>query len=325
MRKEDLKEEAIRRDNSEKILYLIIGVICGGAVMLMFYPERIAKLKNGEEVAVKVGKENITADDFYEGFKDTYSVNELIEKVDNIILYDKYTLTTEDINNINTSADNYIAQYEQYYGMNEEEFLTQAGYDTKEDFVKYLELDYLRNKYYKDYIKDNISNEELENYYNSNVYGLIHTEHILVQTQTENAKDVATEILDKLTSGASWEDLKTEYKDKTTQEQVDVEFDSNLEEAYKTAAENLKDGEYSKALVTTSYGYHIIYRVSSEEKEDLKTLKDRIKSAILKVKESQDSKLFEKTMIQMRKDEGMEIKDTLIKKAYDKYLKAYES
>ena len=43
---------------------------------------------------------------------------------------------------------------------------------------------------------------------------------------------------------------------------------------------NLKDGEYSKEPVKTSYGYHIVYRIDQKEKPALEDIKDQIKEEI---------------------------------------------
>jgi len=145
-------------------------------------------------------------------------------------------------------------------------FLERSGFESKEDFREYLELDYKRNKYYEEYMLGSITDDEVNSYYNDNVFGTINTEHILVQSEKSNAEEKAQEILDKLKNGASWGDLKNEYKNDIITEVVPIDFDSNLESAYKTEAENLKNESYSSSLVKTAYGYHIVYRIKNDEK-----------------------------------------------------------
>ena len=172
-----------------------------------------------------------------------------------------------------------------------------------------------------------ITDDEVNDYYNSKVYGTISTEHILVKNDTmsdEEASSKATEILDKLKNGASWEDLKNEYKNVIITENVNVEFDSNLESSYKMEAVKLSDGSYSSSLVKTSYGYHIIYRKSTTEKQSLKEVTTRIKNILSEVKQEEDSNLYAKTLIEMRKEAGMDIKDTEIKSIYDYYVSTIE-
>jgi len=175
--------------------------------------------------------------------------------------------------------------------MSEEEFIKANNFETKDDFIKYLELDYKRNKYFQENVS---TEEEVEKYYNEKVYGAINTEHILVRTSTsmsdEDASNLANEILDKLKNGTSWEDLKSEYSSRIITENVKVEFDSELEANYKTEAERLSENSYSTSLVKTSYGYHIIYKKSIEEKNSLEEVKSRIQSILATEKQEENER-----------------------------------
>ena len=46
---------------------IIIGLVVGVLVMYIFWPKRIAKLENGEEVSITVKDKTITADSLYSG------------------------------------------------------------------------------------------------------------------------------------------------------------------------------------------------------------------------------------------------------------------
>lgn len=308
----------------EGVITFSIGLVLGLIIMMFFFPDRIAELKNGEQVAVTVGKENITANELYDRLKEVNSMSVVLEKVDRIILEDMYTLTESDKSSIESTAQTYINNAQQTYNMTEEEFLKSNNFDNKEEFLKYLELDYMRSTYFKEYAS---TNEEVEKYYNESVHGTINTEHILVKTESmsdEDASSKANEILDKLKNGTSWDDLKNEYRDVITTESVPVDFDSNLESSYKTASQRLSDGSFSDSLVKTSYGYHIIYRKSTEEKPTLDTVKSRVQSILASQKQESDSNIYGKVLIEMRKNAGMEIKDTEIKEIYDYYVKTLE-
>lgn len=321
-------KEKIKNIKKEQIIIFVVGLLIGLLTMVIFYPDRIAKLKNGEEVAITIGKNNITADTVYKDLKERNAISTLLELIDKTILESKYELTEEDYNSIDTTATNYISSYTSYYQITEEEFLKQNGFENKDEFKKYLELDYMRNKAFQEYLNNEMTEEELNDYYNNKTFGTINTQHILVKTSTsvsdEDAKAKIDEILNKLKNGTSWDDLKKEYKDDITTEDVPVNFDSNLESAYMYEAKNLKDGEYSSSPIKTSYGYHILYRISSEEKPDFKTFEERIRTMIITEKTSEDSKLYEKTLIKIREEAKTEIKDTELKSAYDEYTKEYK-
>ncbi len=321
-------KEYIKKIKKEEIIALIVGLLIGIIIMLIFYPERIAELKNKEQVAITIGKDKITADEIYDNFKNNYgmAMNGLIEVIDKNILYEKYELTDADNEEIANYADTTISNYVSNYGITEEEFLKQSGYETKEEFTKYIELDYLRNKYYKEYMATQFTDEEINDYYDQNIFGPISAEHILVEITEDvpdaDAKALAQEILDKLLSGTSWDSLKEEYTYVIHTEDLTINYDSNIESTFLSAVKNLQDGEYSKSLVKTSYGYHIIYRKSSEEKPKLKTVKDDIITALTRQKETEDEKLYQKAMLKMREEAKLEIKDTYLKDVYKKYEKS---
>ena len=298
----------------------VVGILIGILVMLIFWPERIAELKDKEQVAITVDGKNITADSIYKGMKNKYSANEIVEQVDRIILDKKYTITDDDLEEIKKNAENYYSTYQSYYNITKEEFLKQNNFDSEDDFLKYLELDYKRNKLVNEYMETSVTDKEIEEYYNDKYFTPFKVEHILVKTKdNDNAKTDAEEILKYLKKN-SWEDTKTKYKDKITTENFDVEFDSSLEENFVKAAKKLKDGKYTTSLVETSYGYHIIYRVETNDKEKLSSVKDRIVASIVANKKEDDTNYYQKTLIIMRKEAGMEIKDTELKKVYNNFV-----
>lgn len=321
-------KEKISRLNKQELLRMLSTFILGVLLMLLFYPDRIAKLENGEEVAIKIGDKNITADAMYTKLKEKYAIYELLDIVDSNILYDMYELTEEDNEEIENRADNYIRYYEENYNISEEEFLENNGFANLNEFKKYLELDHLRKKYYDEYLTKQISEEEIEDYYDEEVFAPFNVEHILVKISNdvtdEDAKEKAQEILDRLDDGEDWEDLKEEYEDEIITEAFEVDFDSNLEDEFKTTAIKLKDGKYSTSLVKTNYGYHIIYRVETLETPEYDEVKERILEVLKNKYAKENENVYEKSMIIMREEAKMEIKDTELNEVYKKYTKDYD-
>ena len=136
----------IKNIKKEQIIIFVLGLIIGITIMLILYPKRIAKLKNGEEVAMNVAKTKITADKVYETLKEKNALNSIIEVIDKTILDKKYELSDEDYKTIDETAKNYIQTYNTYYNMTEEEFLSKNGFANYDEFKSYLELDYKRTK-----------------------------------------------------------------------------------------------------------------------------------------------------------------------------------
>ncbi len=322
----NLKEKILK--NKEELIRILGAFILGILLMLLFYPDRIAKLENGEEVAIEIGGKTITADTLYIELKEKYAIYEILDIIDSTILYDMYELTDEDNEIIENRADTYISYYEENYNISEEEFLENNGFANIDEFKKYLELDHLRKKYYEEYLIKQISEEEIKDYYDEEVFAPFNVEHILVKITDEvtdsDAKEKAQEILDKLDEGEDWENLKEEYEDEIITESFEVAFDSNLEEEFKNAAIKLKDGKYTTSLVKTSYGYHIIYRVETLEIPDYDEIKERILDVLTSKLEDENENLYEKTMIYMREEAKMDIKDTELSEVYKRYTKDYD-
>ena len=56
-------------------------------VVILIWPDRIAKLENGLEPVASIDGLTVTAEDLYEDMKEIYSVNNLLDIIDNKILY----------------------------------------------------------------------------------------------------------------------------------------------------------------------------------------------------------------------------------------------
>lgn len=87
---------------------------------------------------------------------------------------------------------------------------------------------------------------------------------------------------------------------------------------------NLKDGEYSKEPVKTSYGYHIVYRIDQKEKPALEDIKDQIKEEIADEKISNDKNLYYVVLDKMRENANLKFEDTVLKDKYDNYMSQYK-
>ena len=86
------------------------------------------------------------------------------------------------------------------------------------------------------------------------------------------------------------------------------------------AARKLNDGEYSKEIITTSLGYHVIFRESSSEKPSLEDKKDEITETLANEKLSDDQTLQVTALDELRKEYGMTINDTDIADKYSAYI-----
>lgn len=322
--KERLLKGVNKLEENRKMIYAFVGgALLVTLITFIIWPDRIATLKDGTQPVATIDGKNFTADFLYEKMKDKYSISYLLDYIDDEILSKKYKENEDMISEVEKSADEYLSYYKQY-GYTEESFLAQNGFANKEAFINYLKIDYRRKLYHEDYLKSQISDKDIQKYYDEKVQGDINTQHILVKISDkvtdEDAKKKAEEIIKKLNDGTSWEDVIKEYKDAITFEDLKyVAFNANYESAFKEALLKLENDSYSKEPVKTSYGYHIIHRFDQKEKAKLEDLKDTIIETISKEMDEADPKLYNKNMIKMREEAKLEFPDTVIGDKYKIY------
>lgn len=319
-------------DKYRLAIYGVIGgVLATILVVILIWPDRIAKLENGLEPIASIDGLTVTAEDLYEDMKEIYSVSNLLDIIDNKILEEKYPETDEMNTELNDQAESYYNMYKQYYGYSKEEFLTRNGFGSERAFIEYLRLQYRRTQYTDDYIKEQITDKEIEKYYEDKVYGDINTKHILVKVSSsatdeekKKAENLAKEIITKLNEGKSFDEVKDEYKDKITYEELGYKaYNASLESAYMEAMQKLENNSYTKEPVQTSYGYHVIYRIDQKEKPALKDVKEEIITSLVSEHKSEDTSVQYKALEKMREDAKLKFTDTVLEKKYETYKSQY--
>lgn len=319
-------------DKYRLAIYGVIGgVLATVLVVILIWPDRIAKLENGLEPVASIDGLTVTAEDLYEDMKEIYSVNNLLDIIDNKILEEKYPETDEMNTELNDQAENYYNMYNQYYGYSKEEFLTKSGFGSERAFIEYLRLQYRRTQYTDDYIKEQITDKEIEKYYEDKVYGDINTKHILVKVSSsatdeekKEAENLAKEIITKLNEGKSFDEVKDEYKNKITYEELGYKaYNASLESAYMEAMQKLENNSYTKEPVQTSYGYHVIYRIDQKEKPSLEDVKEEIITSLVSEHKSEDTSVQYKALEKMREDAKLKFTDTVLEKKYETYKSQY--
>ena len=320
-------------DKYRLVIYGAVGgILITVLVVVIIWPDRIATLKDGTQPVAEIDGYTVTANDLYEDMKDVYSISSLLDKIDNKILEKKYPETDEMNDELKQQAESYYSAYKQYYKMDKENFLSNNGFGSEKAFLEYLRLQYRRNKYAEDYIKTLISDKEVEKYYEDKVYGDINTKHILVKVDSsasdedkKKAEDLAKEIISKLNNGKSFDDVKEEYKDQITYEELGYKsYNANLESAYMEAMQKLENNSYSKEPVKTSYGYHVIYRIDQKEKPALEDVKEEIIDSLVSEKKSEDKNISYVALDKMREESGLKFSDTVLEKKYNTYMSQYK-
>ncbi|MBR1413956.1 MAG: peptidylprolyl isomerase [Bacilli bacterium] len=317
--------------NKMSIICAVVGLVVGLGIMALFIPERIAETKKGEQIVVEVGKENITADGLYTKLKENSGLTVLLQEIDKTILNKKYKLTDDQKEEVEKQAKNYFDMYKQYYGYTEKQFLEANNFDDKNAFIEYLQYQYRTNLYYQEYLESKITDDDIKDYYDKNVYGDVKTKYIAVaktsddETANKKEKELADEILKKINKGTSYDDIVKEYKDKITSKDLDyVAWNStDVDSTYLTKLKDMKDKTNSK-VVETSYGYTIIFREGSKDKAKLKDAKKDVIEAIKNKMNSEDDNLYNKAFIKLREDNKVKFYDTELQKEYKDFCKQFE-
>lgn len=298
---------------------------------------KVAELKNGEQVVGKLDGKTITADELYKELKSKGGSTTFINMVDEYIA-NKEIKTDDSIKNeANSQLEQLKLQYESM-GQNFDDVIKSSGYNSEDDLLDDLILDVKKQKVVKNHIKENIKDDEINDYYEKNIEGEITARHILIipdvnddmsdeekTKEKEKAKEKAEKLIKELNDGKDFKELaKKESEDEGSKENggliENITKDSVVEPFYN-AVKELKDGEYTKEPVESSYGYHIILRESQKEKPKLEEVEDDILEKIVEEKLSSDENIYSTTWEEIRKKYKLDIQDSEIKKGYNDSLK----
>lgn len=276
----------------------------------------------------------ITQKTLYNEMKKNYSIELLLNDIDAKILNKKYKLDEDEISELKETADYYIAQYAQY-GYSEEEFLSKNGFESYDDLIDYLGMDYKRTLYVYDSIEEQLEDGAVQKYYDKNAFGKVNTKHILVKTSDDMddaaAQNLANEIINKLNNGEEFDTLAKEYTANYSANVVSEELGNmgafdNLDEAYVEGMKELEINQYSQTPVKSSFGYHIIYCIDKTEKTDKISNHDKmsiIDTLATQANMTLDDTVYYKALIQMREDEGFIFFDKELRTKYEEYCAKY--
>ena len=292
------------------------------------------KLTNGENAVVTFNEGGISSEELYKSLKKSYGAEKLMNLIDTKLLGEKYKTDAsekayvnqavktakESAKKLNADFDLYL-QY--YYGLSSES-----------EFRDYLSLSYKRNLWVQDYAEEEVTEKQIQQYYDEEVVGDIEASHILITVNTkenateeekkeaeQKAYDKAKEVIEKLKKGEDFSKLAKEYsKDSTTSDKGGslgkINTGDYADEVFETL-KNLKDGSYSTSPVKSSNGYHILYRKSQDKKPELNDeLTEKIKTTIGS-EIAKESGFSVKALKALREKNEMKILDTDLNKDFE--------
>lgn len=287
------------------------------------------------KTAVSLKGIKITATDYYNEIKKS-NISKLVDMIDHQLFDEKYESNDEEdqaveeqINQLKQSYSDdttFQSVIQQYFGVNSE--------DELEDMLR---LEYKRNVAVEDFVADNLTDKEIEDYYDQNIIGDIKASHILItpdvdsdatdeeKEKAENkAKKEAERIIKKLDEGEDFAKLAKKYSDDeaTAKNGGDLDYfnTDDMDENFMDAVKKLDNDEYTKEPVKTQYGYHIILKVDQKEKPKLKEVKDSIKETLANNKLNNNSTLHYETLMDIREENNIKWNDDELEKQYNELM-----
>ena len=334
--KEKKQSKIVKWFNNLTLEQIIIGGVVIIAILLIILicvSTKNTKTKNGDDIVVSVDGKTITADDLYEELKKQGGQSTAINMIDEYILDKEYETTDE----MEESAEATIENYKSTYGDSYQSFLEYNGISDDAQLKELLIKNSKLTSATEDYIKDNLTDKEMKDYYENYIVGDISAKHILIsyeedetltdeenEAKKEEAKKKAEEIIEKLKNGEDFSELAKEYSDDegTKENGGDLGYfnTGDMVEAFETAAYALDVNEYTTEPVETEYGYHIIMKIGQKDKPTYEKSKDTIKEKLVEQKKDEDSTISVKAMIALREKYNLKIKDKTIKSDYNSYI-----
>ena len=323
-------------------------LILGVCSLLLCGCGKIPTLSNGDEAVVTFKEdEMISANDFYEEIKNSFGLDTLLNMIDKHIFEAEFP---DEMENGEAYAEAAIDQLRTNYETEEEllQALQYYGYQTVEAYQNFVYISYMQNVAIEAYVKNNITEEELQDYYDNDVYPDMTISHILItpdvtddmsdeeKEEAENtAKEQIENIIDELNEAkdngedieSTFAKLAKEYsEDDDTKDdggnlgEINIgSLDSNYDELIK-AANSLKDGEYSTEVITTELGYHVILKTKTGEKASYDDSVDTMKDAITEDKLNSDQSLMVDAIRYYRDLYELDIVDSELDNQYSIYM-----
>lgn len=324
------------------VLLILIGCVISACYFKFIkYGKHSTKLQDGKEVVASIDGFSVTADDVYAELKGQYGVSVVINKIDDAIADQEIKDNKDAEEYANNQIKAIKAQYKQA-NLNFEEALAGSGYKDEETLKKAIISDYKKNIVLTNFIKDSLTDSEINKYYDENISGEMTVRHILVkpvvtdgmtEEEQKNAEEEAfqkaSDLINQLNNGADFETLAKENSDDVgtaSQGGLLANFTkTGVVSEFYNASKELNDGEYTKEPVKTTYGYHVILKVSENEKPKLDSVIDDIKEKLASTKLQENQSLSVTGWDDIRKKHNISFNDSAIQDAYNKVMNQYKN
>lgn len=329
-------------NNTPFAVSLCVIVILVAILIFTLCIKKVPKTSKGEDIVAKLNGKNITANELYDALRESNGTDTLINLVDTYIANKEVKITDEDKDYAKEVVD-YYKDYADYYGTDLNTFIANylgiPGVTNEDEFFDYVLEDYKKTLAVKKFIADEAKEDDLKDYYKNNYSDKLTAKHILIEVDkdAEDQDKADKEALEKAKSLI--EELNKTDKDKLVEKFEELAKNNSadtatyanggliedftktsVEESFFNAANELKDNEYTAEPVKTSYGYHIILKVSSKPVEKYEDVKDEVKDKYAESLLTNDNNLRITKWDELRKQYKLSIQDDFIKDTYNKTI-----
>ena len=335
--KKGIKQNSLM-NNTPFVAACCIIILLVAVLIFTLCTKRVPLTSKGEEIVATIKGKKVTADELYLSLKDAGGKDQLLSIIDEYIADKEVTITEEDEEYVKEIVDYYV-EYAEYYETDLATFLANyvgiPGISTEKEFSEFVLKDYKKTLTVQKYIGEKAEEKDLKEYYKENFSDTLTAKHILIEVDKEaedaekadeEAYERAVKLIQKLNNTDSkkldkkFEELAEKNSDDTGTYAngglVENFKKSEVEKEFYEAAYKLKDGEYTKEPIKTTYGYHIILKVSSTPVEKYEDIVADVKKAYAETQLTNDSTLLALKWEELRNEYKLSIKDDLIKKAY---------
>lgn len=223
--------------------------------------------------------------------EDNYLNRGFVNNVDKILLENKYPSKVKEAKE---KTEDYINFIKNNYDEEtiQENLLNAGDYANLEEYKNSYYLNIMQQFFILDYAKKQISNAEMNNYYNNKIIGDIEISFILISYGTNNeekelAKNKVKKIMSELDRSNN---LKTDFAKLAKEYSEDKEtalkggyggfinYGTYSNDEIISQAEILENNNYS--YFEGEYGYFFIYKMSQKEKSKIEEVEDKIREKL---------------------------------------------
>lgn len=268
----------------KKYLYICLAI----CLLVVTGCGTIPTLQNGEELVASIDGKEISVEDLYQELKRKQGTSVIVDMVDSFIA-DK---EIPDSDELRQRAEGEVEMYRFNYesdGQNFEYVLLNSGFESVEDFTNYLVATYKKDEVLKNFIKSEFTDEDINKHYENEIFGEMTVRHILITPDSDNsnreeaeeeALNKARELITQIQNGENFEELAQKHSDDGGTKAEGGLFENfrkdNTDADFWQAAYELEVDEYTLEPVKSQFGYHIILKISSEDKPSLELVREEI-------------------------------------------------